>query len=77
MSGPFPFLLQCVFYNVNYLCSFPDLHGTLSTIMYVLQCVFYVNYLCSFPDLHGTLSTIMYVLQCVFYVNYLCSFPDL
>ena len=25
ISGPFPFLFQCVFYNVNYLCSFPDL----------------------------------------------------
>ena len=24
MSGPSPLLFQCVFYNVNYLCSFPD-----------------------------------------------------
>ena len=24
MSGPCTFLLECVFYNVNYVCSFPD-----------------------------------------------------
>ena len=24
MSGPSPLLFQCVFYNVSYLCSFPD-----------------------------------------------------
>ena len=24
MTSPFPLLFQCVFYDVNYLCSFPD-----------------------------------------------------
>ena len=25
MTGPFPLWFQCVFYDINYLCSFPDL----------------------------------------------------
>ena len=24
MTGPFPLLFQCVFYDINYFCSFPD-----------------------------------------------------
>ena len=24
MTGPFPLLFQCVFYDINYLCNFPD-----------------------------------------------------